>query len=236
MNGSKELVSKIAKWSADFPQAGVDLVIAPPALYVNELKASLKNAEVALQNVSDKPSGAYTGELAVGMMEEMGIKWAIIGHSERRNYYGETSEEVGRKLAAIMASQSACAILCVGETLEEREAGQTEEVVKEQLSIALDQVKDLDVDRLVVAYEPVWAIGTGKVATAQQAQAVHDYLRAFLSGRLRNDKAEAIRIIYGGSVTGGNCSELIACPDIDGFLVGGASLKPEFSDIIKACL
>lgn len=216
------------------------MVVAPPALYIAALKSSLSSemVQLAVQNLSDKPSGAYTGELSIAMLQDLNIPWAIIGHSERRKYYHESDEEVGRKLAAIMANNAISAVLCIGETLEERQAGLTEEVVTRQLKVALEAVPEgqLDTSRLVIAYEPVWAIGTGQVATKEQAQQVHASLRSFLAGSVGASAADSLRIIYGGSVTGSNCLELVQCEDIDGFLVGGACLKPEFVHIIKSCV
>jgi len=211
------------------------VVLAPPALYTVALKDSLKGSSVhlAVQNVSDRPgSGALTGELSTSMLTDLQIPWAILGHSERRQIFGESSELVGKKLMSV-SDTGISAILCVGETLEEREAGRTDEVVQGQLSAALDCISTpIDTSRLVIAYEPVWAIGTGRVATPAQAQSMHSALRSFLANRL---DASSIRIIYGGSVTAANSQELATCPDIDGFLVGGAALKPEFMQIVQSC-
>lgn len=217
------------------------MVIAPPSLYIAALQSALGSSSIqlAVQDVSDQQSGAYTGQLSVSMLQDLGVGWAIIGHSERRLHNREEDELVGRKLAAIMSNPTIGAVLCVGESLEERKAGLTDDVVTRQLKKALQAMEStgthLNASRFVLAYEPVWAIGTGQVATKEQAQAVHVTLRTFLAKEIGEEAAQTIRIIYGGSVTGANCQELSQCPDIDGFLVGGASLKPEFKDIVNSC-
>lgn len=219
----------------------VDVVIAPPALYVPALQSALTNTSIQLatQDISDQQSGAYTGQLSVSMLQDLGLSWAIIGHSERRQHNREDDEDIGRKLAAIISNSKIGAVLCVGESMEDRKAGLTDDRVTRQLKKTFERLKSmgvqLDASRLVVAYEPIWAIGTGQVATKEQAQAVHATLRAFLAKEVGEEAAQSIRIIYGGSVTGSNCQELAQCPDIDGFLVGGASLKPEFKDIVNSC-
>ena len=186
---------------------------------------------MAAQNAYHKPSGAFTGEVSVTMLKDAGIPWVILGHSERRTLFHESDANVAEKTAAALA-ENLSVILCIGETLEQREANETVNVVVRQLDAVADHVKDWS--KIVVAYEPVWAIGTGKVATSEQAQEVHAAIRKWATEKLGKDTADQLRIIYGGSVAAKNRKELAQRPDIDGFLVGGASLKPEFVDIVNA--
>jgi len=212
----------------------VEVVVAPPALYLLLTREHLKkNIEVAAQNVYDKPDGAFTGEISVAQLKDSGITWTILGHSERRQLLGETDDFVASKVKACIDGGIGV-ILCCGESLEQRESGDTVAVVEKQLKAVVDKVKDWK--NVVVAYEPIWAIGTGKVATNQQAQDVHKSIRQFLAKELSPEAAEATRILYGGSVNEKNCKDLAKEADIDGFLVGGASLKPAFVDIVNAKL
>ncbi|KIK26283.1 hypothetical protein PISMIDRAFT_271204 [Pisolithus microcarpus 441] len=210
-----------------------EVVIAPPSLYLLPLKDILRaDIKVAAQNCYCKTSGAFTGEISPAQLADAGVSYVILGHSERRTLFHETSELVAQKTKAALDG-SLSVILCVGETLQEREAGQTTQVVESQLRAVVTVLNESDWGRVVIAYEPVWAIGTGKVATAGQAQEVHAYIREFLSTAVSTAVSENTRIIYGGSVTASNCKELSTQIDVDGFLVGGASLKPEFVDIIN---
>ncbi|KAI0316610.1 triose phosphate isomerase [Amylostereum chailletii] len=211
-----------------------EVVIAPPALYLISVLDSLrKDVKVAAQNAHTKSSGAFTGEISPSQLVDAGIPYVILGHSERRSLFGETSALVAQKTrAAIDAGLKV--ILCVGETLEERESGKTQAVVEAQLQAVVDAIKPEQWSAIVVAYEPVWAIGTGKVATSAQAQEVHAATRKYLSSAVSPAVGESTRIIYGGSVTAANCKDIGSQPDVDGFLVGGASLKPEFVDICNA--
>ncbi|KAI0777611.1 triose phosphate isomerase [Trametes elegans] len=211
----------------------VEVVVAPPAIYLLSLKEILrKDVQVAAQNCYFKPSGAFTGEISPAQLADAGVPYVILGHSERRTLFHETSELVAQKTrAAIDAGLGV--ILCVGETLEEREAGRTRAVVEAQLRPVVAALGKDDWARVVIAYEPVWAIGTGKVASAAQAQEAHADIRAFLASAVAPEVAESTRVIYGGSVTAKNSKELGGQKDVDGFLVGGASLKPEFVDIIN---
>ncbi|KAJ7677962.1 Triosephosphate isomerase [Mycena polygramma] len=212
----------------------VEVVVAPPSLYLIPLKETLrKEIQIAAQNCYFKDSGAFTGEISPAQLKDAGIPYVILGHSERRTLFHETSEIVALKTKAALAS-SLSVILCIGETLEQRETNQTTKVCSEQLQAAVDVLKESDWSKIVIAYEPVWAIGTGKVATSTQAQETHADIRAFLSKAVSPAVAESTRILYGGSVNKGNCKELSTQPDVDGFLVGGASLKPEFVDIINS--
>jgi len=241
MNGSLaangELVNGLAAQLAGVDAA--DVAVCVPAPYfaqVADLLAAWSkggiNIALGAQNASEHASGAYTGEVSCGMLKEFGVRYVIVGHSERRALFGETNAQVAAKYAAVLGA-GLTPILCVGETLAEREAGATEAVVAGQLDAALA----LGADKLaggVVAYEPVWAIGTGKTASTEQAQAVHAFIRARIAGQSAPVAAQ-LRILYGGSVKASNAQALFACPDIDGGLVGGASLQAqEFAAICKA--
>jgi len=233
MNGSKAMIDDLAKMlNEKCANTSTEVVVGVPSAYIMYTRDSLdKSIGVAAQNCYKAEKGAFTGETACSMIKDCGGEWAILGHSERRHVFGESDELVGEKVA--FALSSGLKILpCIGEKLEEREAGKTEEVCFTQLKAIVDQVSDWD--RVVLAYEPVWAIGTGKVATPQQAQDVHAALRKWLAENVSDEVAQKLRILYGGSVNGKNCKELASCPDIDGFLVGGASLKPEFAEIVAA--
>lgn len=209
-----------------------EVVIAPPTLYLLLAREHLrKGLEVAAQNVFDKPSGAFTGEISVNQLKDSGITWTILGHSERRVILQEDDGFVATKTKTSIDGGLGV-ILCCGESLEQREADETIKVVTGQLAAVAAQVKDWT--QIVIAYEPIWAIGTGKVATTEQAQEVHAAIREWLKKDVSPRAAERTRILYGGSVTAKNCRDLAAQPDIDGFLVGGASLKPEFVEIINA--
>jgi triosephosphate isomerase len=229
LSSTKEIVNNLNNAKLD---SNVEVVIAPPALYLLPTREHLrKGLEVAAQNVYDKPNGAFTGEISASQLKDSGITWTILGHSERRTILGETDEIVANKTKAALDADLSV-ILCCGESLEEREAGTTVDVVTKQLKVVADKVQDWS--KIVVAYEPIWAIGTGKVATTEQAQEVHAAIREWLKKEVSAEAAEKTRILYGGSVSEKNCKELAKQADIDGFLVGGASLKPAFVDIINA--
>lgn len=220
-----ELAAAVAKATREVAQR-VEVVVAPPftalAAVAHELSDS--RVEVAAQNLYPKDSGAFTGEVSAPMLLEAGCKWVIVGHSERRQYFGETDELVRQKVAAAMAA-GLIPIACIGETLEQREAQKTIEVVYRQLdAIILELAKRAGFG--VIAYEPVWAIGTGKVAGPEQAQEVHAAIRKRL-GETSRELAEKTRVLYGGSVKGDNAAGLLGCPDVDGALVGGASLDAD---------
>jgi len=233
MNGTiksiKEIVENLNNAKLD---PNTEVVIAPPSLYLLLTREHLrKGLEVAAQNIFDKPSGAFTGEISADQLKDSGITWTILGHSERRVILQEDDDFVANKTKAALDCGLGV-ILCCGESLEQREAGKTIDVVTTQLKAVADKVKDWS--KVVVAYEPIWAIGTGKVATTEQAQEVHKAIREWLSKAVSSEAAEKTRILYGGSVTEKNSGELAKQPDIDGFLVGGASLKPAFVDIINS--
>jgi len=210
----------------------VDLIICPSSIHLMAVKEQLDSLNIcaATQNVSATGFGAFTGELAAEHLEDCAIGWTLIGHSERRKLYGETDADTAMKVEKCQA-KGIKIIFCIGESLEDREAGKTDDVNKRQLAAVLPVIKDWD--SIVIAYEPVWAIGTGKVATPEQAQDAHAAIRAYLKEAVSADVAEKVRIQYGGSVKPENCAELIAKPDIDGFLVGGASTKANFSTVFK---
>lgn len=188
---------------------------------------------MAAQNVFDKPNGAFTGEISVSQLKDSGINWTILGHSERRTILNESDENVASK-TKFAIDNGVSVIWCCGESLEVREAGNTVSVVTKQLEALKAKIGTDDWSKIVIAYEPIWAIGTGKVATTEQAQEVHAALRKWLKESVSDKAAEETRILYGGSVSEKNCKELSKQADIDGFLVGGASLKPAFVDIINA--
>ena len=215
--------------------AGVEIVLAPPYTALEAVAALTRGTAVgvASQNVHFSEEGAYTGEVAPRMVKAAGASHAIVGHSERRQYYAETDDSVNRKVKASIAA-GLTPILCVGETLAEREDGSTFDVVGRQLRAGLQGLEPSVAAGVVVAYEPVWAIGTGKTATSEQAQEVHAFARGLLAGLCGHAAADAIRVLYGGSVKPDNIGRLMAEEDIDGALVGGASLQPaSFAKIVK---
>jgi len=213
---------------------GVHVGVAPPAVWLQAVAKRLEGGHivVASQNHHWEPSGAWTGEISAPLVADTGATWAIVGHSERRQFFGDTNDGVGKKAASALAAGLGV-IVCVGETLAERDANRTFDVVDAQLAGGLAAVSDTD--KLVIAYEPVWAIGTGRTATPAQAQEVHAHIRKGLAARYGQDAADTVRIQYGGSVKPNNAEQLIAQPDIDGALVGGASLDVgDFVAIVKA--
>jgi triosephosphate isomerase len=205
--------------------------VCVPYPYLSETAVALAGSEVrwGAQDVSVHANGAYTGEVSAGMLAEFGCRYVIVGHSERRQYHGETDQQVADKAKAALA-KGLTPIVCVGETLAEREAEQTEAVVKRQLSVVIHALGPC-AGEMVVAYEPVWAIGTGKVATPEQAQAVHALMRAQL--KAATPRADAMQLLYGGSMKPDNAAALMSQPDIDGGLIGGASLKA--ADFVAIC-
>jgi triosephosphate isomerase len=239
MNGSLAAnAALLADISASLTQAAADhcdVAVCVPAPYLAQAQAALSGTPVAwgAQDMSMHAAGAYTGEIAASMLLEFGAQYVIVGHSERRAYHAESDETVANKaLAALKAGL--IPLVCVGETLAEREAGDTETVVGRQLDAVLALLTEAEILRMVVAYEPVWAIGTGKTATPQMAQDVHAFLRGKLSA-VNADAAAKVKILYGGSMKPDNAKELLAMPDIDGGLIGGAALKAaDFLAIVRA--
>ncbi|MCK0203262.1 triose-phosphate isomerase [Ornithobacterium rhinotracheale] len=212
-----------------------EVIVAPPATYLlNAAEIFQSNAEISAQNVSEFEPGAYTGEISTDILNSIGVKYSIIGHSERRSIFGETNEQIGKKVDKALAANIS-PILCCGEVLEERKANKHVDVVSEQLKAALKNVKKEQMKDVIIAYEPVWAIGTGETATPEQAQEMHAEIRALLRSLFDQETSEAVRILYGGSVKPSNADELFSQPDIDGGLVGGASLNIEdFSALITS--
>lgn len=234
MNGSATsnvaLVQALLSGSKDWQCL---VAVCVPAPYLSQIQGLAGGAGIALgaQDVSQHESGAFTGEVSATMLKDFGVRYAIVGHSERRQFHGETDAVVALKAQRALAN-GITPIVCVGETLDEREAGRTEEVVKRQLA-AVIHTNGHCISEIVVAYEPVWAIGTGKTASPEQAQHVHAVLRAQL--RAASAQADRVHILYGGSMNAANAAQLLSQPDIDGGLVGGASLKaPDFLAIIAA--
>jgi triosephosphate isomerase len=213
---------------------GVDIVVAPAFLAVHAVAEAARNSPVAVaaQDVFWEKEGAFTGEVSAAMVREAGAEYVIVGHSERRQHFGETDQSVNRKTLAALGADL-IPIVCIGETLEQRERNETMDVLDRQIKGGLDGLTGAQVGGLVVAYEPVWAIGTGRTATSQQAQEAHEHIRRRLRAWFGGDAADACRVLYGGSVKPDNIVELIAQPDVDGALVGGASLDPRsFADIV----
>ena len=207
---------------------GADLAVFPPSVYLDAVARAVAGSPLATgaQNMSCEPNGAFTGEISAAMLVDLGCRYVILGHSERRHILGETNEDVNKKVLAAMAA-GLTPIVCVGETLAEREAGRTAQVIRRQFDGSLAGLSAEQIGCVVLAYEPVLAIGTGKVATPQQAEEVHRDLRKILADRYNGDVAQAVRILYGGSVKAGNAAELLAQKNVDGALVGGASLKAD---------
>lgn len=232
-NTASEGVALVKAIAPLVTEATCDVVVCVPAIDIPAVSEALKGTNIRLgaENVHFAEKGAYTGEISAAMLKEYGVGYVIIGHSERRQYFGETDETVNKRtLTALSAGLTP--IVCVGETLEERETGKTEAVLHRQLEEGLKGVEDLT--KLVIAYEPVWAIGTGKTATAAQANETIGYIRKTLGELFCEKCAAKVRIQYGGSMNAGNCKELMAQEEIDGGLIGGASLKaPDFSAIVN---
>jgi triosephosphate isomerase len=210
-----------------------DIIICPPSLYVNEIAAitSDKSIKVGAQNLNLNQSGAFTGEISGTMIKDCGANFVIVGHSERRSLYGETDEIAAEKVKIALDS-GLIPIFCIGEELSERENGTTNDVLKSQMDAVFNTIDIENFENIIIAYEPVWAIGTGVVATPQQAQETHKFVRSLIAGKNTNI-AENISILYGGSMNPTNAKELLACEDIDGGLIGGASLKAQ--DFLAIC-
>jgi triosephosphate isomerase len=229
LNGSlssiSELISGIREQLSTVKNA--ELVVCPPYIYLSHVQKLLEGSDIVLgaQDCSDQESGAYTGEVAAAMIKEFGCKYNIIGHSERRHVYGDSNDMVATKFAHVIKN-GLTPILCVGETLQEREEGHTEVIIAKQINTVLDLFGIEAFKNAVIAYEPVWAIGTGQVATPAEAQEVHEEIRLTLDAK-NKDIAANIRILYGGSMKPENAQELLQQPDIDGGLIGGAALKAE---------
>ena len=228
-----ELAKAVVAKSAEVP-ANVGLIVATPFTHLTSVAAVLNNrVELSAENCADKVKGAYTGEVSVDMIKSCGAQWTILGHSERRQYYGETDEKLVEKTKLALEAGLGV-ILCVGENLEQREAGKHFDVCEVQIKNVLYNFSADDMKKIVVAYEPVWAIGTGKTATAEQAEEIHAFIRKVLSDKFGAQVADDMTILYGGSCKPSNAKELFAMKDIDGGLIGGAALKAD--DFIQIAL
>ncbi|MCV6589151.1 MAG: triose-phosphate isomerase [Marinobacterium sp.] len=239
MNGNKSSINSLMDGLVNGlnsnveAMGSVDVLVCPPAVYLQQVadKVSTSSIKVGVQNVSEYESGAYTGELSLAMLADFNCDYVIVGHSERRSLFGETDAQVAEKCQAALEA-GVIPVLCVGETLEQRDSGQALAVVEAQIDAVLKCCGIASFSKLVVAYEPVWAIGTGRTATPEQAQEVHGAIRAVLAAADAEVSA-SVRILYGGSVNAVNAAELFSQPDIDGGLVGGASLKVD--DFLAIC-
>ena len=211
----------------------VDVVYGVPAIDITTVVEAVKgtNVAVAAENMYYEEKGAYTGEIAPAMLVDAGVKYVILGHSERRDYFKETNEDINKKVLKAL-EHGLTPIMCCGESLEQREQGITMDWIRQQVKVGLQNVTADQAKTMVIAYEPIWAIGTGRTATSEQAEEVCKAIRECIAEIYDTDTAEAIRIQYGGSVNAGNAAELFAMPDIDGGLVGGASLKPDFAKVV----
>ncbi len=229
-----QLVEELKRDVADV--TGVDIVVCPPFTSLESVSEALTETNIAVgaQNLYWADSGAFTGEISAPMLKDFGVQYVIIGHSERRQYFGETNETVNKRIRAAL-THGLTPIVCVGENLAQRESNKTFDVIKDHCEGSLKDLTVEEMKKIVIAYEPVWAIGTGKTATPEQAQEVHAFIRGLLGKMFGAEIANSVRLQYGGSVTPENTALLISQPDIDGALVGGASLKaPSFAAIIKA--
>ena len=233
MHGSRKLAGELLNAIAEADRRAVDVAVFPPAIYLAELISAHGSSGVMIgaQDVSAHAQGAYTGEISAAMLRDVGCTHVLVGHSERRQYHAETNQQVAEKFVAAQAD-GLVPVLCVGESLEQRDAGSTEQVISEQLAAVIDHVGVAAFANAVVAYEPVWAIGTGRTASPDQAQQVHAFIRDIFA---KEDVklSSSLRILYGGSVKASNASELFAESDVDGGLVGGASLIA--NDFVAIC-
>ncbi len=227
------LAQEVEKMASGVP-GDVELIIAPPFIHLTEVKKLLNRVKLGAQNCASEASGAFTGEVSASMLASAGVQFVIIGHSERRSYYGETNSIINKKVRLALQN-NLNPIFCCGEVLSEREKGKHLDVVKEQLEEGLFSLSPDEFSKVIIAYEPVWAIGTGVNATPAQAQEMHQYIRSLIAGKYDETIASNTSILYGGSCKPSNAGELFANPDVDGGLIGGASLKAEdFIGIAKA--
>ena len=231
------LASEVTGMVADEVKGKVKVILCTPFPYlipINNLLGSNDRISVAAQNCSEHESGAFTGEVSAPMLKSIGVRYVVLGHSERRQYFGEDAKLLAKKVDVAL-KHGLTPIFCCGEPLEVREKGGHEALVKKQVEESLFHLDETAIQKLVIAYEPVWAIGTGKTATSQQAQDMHAVIRKHLAIKYGQSVADSVSILYGGSVNAANAKELFGCPDVDGGLVGGASLKSrEFTEIVKA--
>ncbi len=225
-NQADDLINDIAEGLRAFDSTDVDVIVCPPFPYLELVQDAAEDVEffVGAQNVSKFDNGAYTGEVSAQMLQSMNVDYCIVGHSERRKYFFETNQDVAEKVNKLLALDIT-PIVCVGESLEDREAGKHFDVIKEQVSQGLFHLSAEAMEKVIIAYEPVWAIGTGKTATKEQAQEIHAFIRNMLAEKYSDDTAQEISILYGGSCNAKNAKDLFAQQDVDGGLIGGASLK-----------
>lgn len=225
-NQADDLINDIAEGLRAFDSTDVDVIVCPPFPYLELVQDAAEDVEffVGAQNVSKFDNGAYTGEVSAQMLQSMNVDYCIVGHSERRKYFFETNQDVAEKVNKLLAVDIT-PIVCVGESLEDREAGKHFDVIREQVSQDLFHLSAEAMEKVIIAYEPVWAIGTGKTATKEQAQEIHAFIRNMLAEKYSDDTAQEISILYGGSCNAKNAKELFAQQDVDGGLIGGASLK-----------
>lgn len=225
-NQADDLINDIAEGLRAFDSTDVDVIVCPPFPYLELVQDAAEDVEffVGAQNVSKFDNGAYTGEVSAQMLQSMNVDYCIVGHSERRKYFFETNQDVAEKVNKLLAVDIT-PIVCVGESLEDREAGKHFDVIKEQVSQGLFHLSAEAMEKVIIAYEPVWAIGTGKTATKEQAQEIHAFIRNMLAEKYSDDTAQEISILYGGSCNAKNAKDLFAQQDVDGGLIGGASLK-----------
>lgn len=225
-NQADDLINDIAEGLRAFDSTDVDVIVCPPFPYLELVQDAAEDVEffVGAQNVSKFDNGAYTGEVSAQMLQSMNVDYCIVGHSERRKYFFETNQDVAEKVNKLLALDIT-PIVCVGESLEDREAGKHFDVIKEQVSQGLFHLSAEAMEKVIIAYEPVWAIGTGKTATKEQAQEIHAFIRKMLAEKYFDDTAQEISILYGGSCNAKNAKDLFAQQDVDGGLIGGASLK-----------
>lgn len=232
-----KLVSEVTNMIADEAKTNVEIVLAAPFIHLTTAKKMLEsypNISLGAQNCAFKASGAYTGEVSAEMLNSVGVSYVILGHSERRTYFNETNEQLAEKTNLVLQNGMR-PIFCCGESLEQREKEIHIDFVRQQLTQSLFHLDTNQISNVVIAYEPIWAIGTGKTASSQQAQEMHKEIRQHLASKYGAEKANQISILYGGSCNPGNARELFACPDVDGGLIGGASLKArDFVDIAKS--
>lgn len=225
-NQADDLINDIAEGLRAFDSTDVDVIVCPPFPYLELVQDAAEDVEffVGAQNVSKFDNGAYTGEVSAQMLQSMNVDYCIVGHSERRKYFFETNQDVAEKVNKLLAVDIT-PIVCVGESLEDREAGKHFDVIREQVSQGLFHLSAEAMEKVIIAYEPVWAIGTGKTATKEQAQEIHAFIRNMLAEKYSDDTAQEISILYGGSCNAKNAKDLFAQQDVDGGLIGGASLK-----------
>ena len=233
----KDSITLVSELKSNLPELGEnEVIVCPPFTSLEAVSAIVKDSKINLgaQNMHQEDSGAFTGEISASMLKSVGCEYVILGHSERRTIFGESDELINSKIKKALDSELKV-IFCVGETLDERENGTTKDVVKKQVTVGLEGISEEAMTKIIIAYEPVWAIGTGKTATPDQAQEVHKFIRDLINELFSSSAAENVIIQYGGSVKPANAAELLGQPDIDGALVGGACLKSDsFADIIKS--